>query len=55
MAGGVYSQRFQTVAQMAWETAEEITRSVENWKRFLRTAGEVYRYPFNVNFAKKLH
>ena len=46
MAGGVYSQRFKTVSQMAVETVEEITRSAEDWKRFLRTAGEVYRYPF---------
>ena len=42
----MYLQRFKTVSQMAVETAEEITRSAENWKRFLRTAGEGYRYPF---------
>ena len=46
MADGVYSRRFQTIAQIAVETAEEITRSAEDWKRFLRTAGEMYRYPF---------
>ena len=46
MADGVYSRRFQTIAQMARDAAGEVTGSEEAWKRFLNTAGEVYRYPF---------
>ena len=46
MADGVYSRRFQTIAQMARDAAGEVTSSVEAWKRFHNTAGEVYRYPF---------
>lgn len=46
MADGVYSRRFQTIAEMARETAGQVTSSVEAWKHFLDTAGEVYRYPF---------
>ena len=46
MADGVYSRRFQTIAQMARDAAGEVTGNEEAWKRFLNTAGEVYRYPF---------
>ncbi|MBQ9867644.1 MAG: hypothetical protein IJM34_11555 [Lachnospiraceae bacterium] len=33
MADGVYSRRFQTIAQMARDAAEEVTSSEEEWKR----------------------
>jgi len=33
MADGVYSRRFQTIAQMARDAAGEVTGSEEAWKR----------------------
>ena len=39
--------KYQLVNQMANETLKEITKSGENWTKFLKTASNNYKYSFN--------
>ena len=39
--------KLQFYSQLADHAAKQITGSSENWKAFLRTAGRLYKYPYN--------
>lgn len=41
------SDKAQSYAQLAEETAESLTKSLSNWTGFLTTVGRIYKYPYH--------
>ena len=40
------ADKYDTIIQLAEDTGKRIVHDRENWKGFLRTAGNLYKYPF---------
>ena len=38
--------KYRMVSELAKHTAEEVSRTGENWKQYLNTASRIYKYPF---------
>ena len=38
--------KYRMVSELAKHTAEEVSRTSENWKHYLNTASRIYKYPF---------
>ena len=41
------ASKLQFVSELADQTAHNVTRNVDGWKRYLTTASRLYKYPFN--------
>ena len=41
------NEKYQQYAQLAIQTAEQITKSLQQWTDFLTTAGRLYKYPYH--------
>ena len=41
------STKYEKISKLYDETLRQISENGENWKEFLRTAGRIYKYPFN--------
>ena len=39
--------KLQYISELAGQTAREVTRDVDGWKRYLTTASRLYKYPFD--------
>ena len=39
--------KLQYVSELAGQTAREVTKNVDSWKRYLTTASRLYKYPFD--------
>ena len=39
--------KLQNISELARQTTERLTQSVDNWKRFLDSAAWLYKYPFH--------
>lgn len=39
--------KLQYISELASQTAREVTRDVDGWKRYLTTASRLYKYPFD--------
>jgi len=39
-------RKYDAISALAEETAREVTRNEESWKRYLNTASRLYKYPF---------
>ena len=39
--------KLQNISALARQTTEQLTQSVDNWKRFLDSAAWLYKYPFH--------
>ena len=40
-------EKYKLISALAEETAKEVVRNEENWRRYLNTASRLYKYPFN--------
>lgn len=40
------ASKYNTIANLSRETARQVTKNEEEWKRYLHTAAQIYRYPF---------
>ena len=43
---GVNVEKYKLISALAEETAKEVVRNEENWRRYLNTASRLYKYPF---------
>ena len=39
-------RKYKLISALAEETAKEVVRNEENWRRYLNTASRLYKYPF---------
>ena len=39
-------EKYKLISALAEETAKEVVRNEENWRRYLNTASRLYKYPF---------
>ena len=39
-------RKYKLISALAEETAKEVVRNEENWRRYLNTASKLYKYPF---------
>lgn len=39
-------RKYKLIYALAEETAKEVVRNEENWRRYLNTASKLYKYPF---------
>ena len=39
-------RKYKLISVLAEETAKEVVRNEENWRRYLNTASGLYKYPF---------
>lgn len=40
------ASKYNTIANLSRETARQVTKNEDEWKRYLHTAAQIYRYPF---------
>ena len=41
------ANKLQLISNLADQTAHNVTRNVDAWKRYLNTAATIYKYPFD--------
>lgn len=39
-------RKYKLISALAEETAKEVVRNEESWRRYLNTASRLYKYPF---------
>lgn len=39
-------RKYKLISALAEETATEVVRNEESWRRYLNTASRLYKYPF---------
>lgn len=39
-------RKYKLISALAEETAKEVVRNEESWRRYLNTASKLYKYPF---------
>ncbi len=39
-------RKYELISALAEETAKEVVRNEESWRRYLNTASRLYKYPF---------
>lgn len=39
-------RKYKLISALAEETAKEVVRNEESWRRYLNTASGLYKYPF---------
>ena len=40
------ANKYELISKLAEETAKEVVKNGETWKRYLDTAARIYKYPF---------
>lgn len=40
------ARKYEYISMLAQETAKDIVKNEEAWKRYLNTAARIYKYPF---------